>query len=100
MESIGGPDEPLGMLTLFTSYACRHLVNLGRGDHVGAILARELVGLGTPLCPDTIIPGLGSTSLVPYAGSPGRKRFEARLLLEDHGLGFQMNPKGFGLLGR
>lgn len=99
IESAGGVDEKLGELTLFAAYACRQMVNLG-GSPPAHSLANLLIECSGGLQELTGHRNPDGVRLVEYAGSPGRKRFEARLRMADGQHSFTMNAKGFGLFGQ
>lgn len=99
LENIGGPDAKFAELLLLSSYAVRQVANLGRSPEtaaLGALLAgaarsaEHLIGYRPE----------NSPALVAYQGKPGRKRFTSRVDVADDTYQFNMQPHGFGFLGR
>lgn len=99
LETNGGEYELLGELFLFTAFACRQLVNLGRGK-IGDSLAQILIGSSTNLEVLVNYKDSSGAYLVEYVGFPGRRIYEAKIILAGERYSFTMNPKGFGILGR
>lgn len=84
---------------LFAAFACRQLMNLGRGNTTSDSLARfpiQARGRATEL---TGHRSWGGVRIVDCAGPPGRRWFEARLRMDETRYEFTLNAKGFGLLG-
>lgn len=98
LESNGGPDETIGEVMLFTSFALRQAMNLGGqyGSMLGHLLSfpgqslREIVNHESP----------DGARLVTYQGAAGRKQFHASLSCTDSDFSFNLKAKGFGLLAR
>lgn len=92
-----GALDLVGEATLLALYTARQLVNLGGNE------ARSLAQLLTtaPQSPETLAQAtvIGGVRLVPYQGSPGRKRFSARMSLGDN-LSIHMDAHGFGWFGQ
>ena len=99
IKSAGEIDEQFGEVTLFAAYACRQMVNIGRGP-VADPLAKLLIECSGSL---TTLAGNRSPNgirLVDHTGVPGKRRFDAVIQLGDGHYSFAMNARGFGLSGK
>ncbi|MDP8929963.1 MAG: hypothetical protein M3O70_15695, partial [Actinomycetota bacterium] len=80
---------------VFCLFSSRELANLGRGE-AARNTALVLQGMRGNLIP--FLDHHHDVRIVQYQGARGRKRFEARLRLDDL-IRFNLNLRGFGLLG-
>ncbi len=97
--TVSGNEEKFAEILLFCCFAIRQMVNFGR-DPAAFAIARLLDYASTALKEVADHQSPDEAKLVEYKGSPGRKRFVARVTCTDDRLGFILKPKGFGLLGR
>jgi len=95
----GGNEGKFGEVLLFCCLAIRQMVNFGK-DPAAFAIARLLEYASSALNKLADHQSPDEAKLVEYKGSPGRKRFMARVTCTDDKLGFVLKPKGFGLLGR
>lgn len=97
-ENSGGACELRGEILFFCLFALRQLVNLGTHES-SMVLAKALVAASGHLHELAQHDNPSGPKLVEYQGTPGRKRFEARMSFDGTHLAFKMKPKGFGWFG-
>lgn len=97
-SSLPKPEEPEADLALFALYACRQLVNLGRGGGASSLASLCCAKSGRKCSLLADHDGADGPALVGNRGAPGRVRFTARYSPDrSH---FNLSMKGLGFLGR
>lgn len=96
-------DAKFAELLIFCLMAARQMFNLSCGGDPGG--SAKSLAYALTKAHDMILPAIYSIApnaakLIAYAGSPGRKRFVGRLTFSETNFNFQMDAKGFGILGR
>ncbi len=98
-STLSGSDEEFYEIVAFINYSIRQMSNLGNGE-AADMLASTLAA--APSAIDAVASGapFGGFTMVPYPGSPGRKRFVASLVDGDNQSKFDLKMIGFGFLAR
>jgi hypothetical protein len=97
-NAIEEQQQILGELMLFSSFACRELVNLGN-NQIASSVAR-VFSQATGGLPDLAYhENPNAARLIDYKGSPGRKRYIASLVWNEKGFAFSLSTKGFAWFG-
>jgi len=97
--NVAGRDEQFAELCFAGAFAIRMMSNMGVNETTDMIgqqlqMVAQLI-VETPQ--DLLEP---KPKLIPYPGTPGRKRFIGNLQLSPQGMRMDFKAKGFGLLAR
>jgi hypothetical protein len=98
-SSNSNQEELFGEILLFCCFTLRVLVNLGQSQ-VASSLATLLLRIEKNLSNINEFDGPDWPEIVEYKGTSGRKQFIANLKYSDNSFNFNLDTKGFGLLGR
>src|SRR5947209_8222823 len=98
-STLSGPDEEFYEIYTFINFAIRQMSNLGTCQATD-VLASTLNAVPSAILGIAAGTPFGGIKIVPYPGSPGRKRFVANLLDQGGRSKFDFKMIGFGFLAQ